>query len=411
MAKAKVSAAQAGFSKDLLSATGASALSAVSQVGADEQADLVEAWVANGNIEAVAAVAEHDDAPAPARKAARRGVNVLKARGIQVPAKTTVARPLAGKAETSLEARFTAPDGNGACVVAFLEKSPGRDTRVVEAVIDDRVGILRIGAGNLSSSKLRTWENTLRQRLGFVPVPVSLAWARARVAAARKVNATSGQLLPLELDANSEILALRAGDENEPHPALAFGKDITDAEIAERVPSSGTLHNEAEFAPFLPTRQALNEGLAKVGERLAASGKGTDITEDAVSPILLEEMAAATDRFFEPGIRELLAARMLDGALSIQQRRGDDRARDVLVAREAVLRAGLVTQPPRDIPFLRAFFDKAIAMSVQQNQGRLNIPMPAQQDAQTGLRLSSDQLAAVAAAKTDGVGSQPEAEG
>jgi hypothetical protein len=375
-------------------------------VGADEQADLVEAWVTGGNIAAVAAVAEHDDAPAPARKAARRGLNVLKARGIQVPVKTSVSRPLATKGEGSLEARFTAPDGNGACVVAFLEKAPGKDTRVVEAVIDDRVGILRIGAGYLSSSKLRTWENTLRSRLGFVPVPVSLSWARARVAAARLVNAQSGQLLPLELDANKDVLAPRKGDEGTEHPALALGKGLSDDDIAERVKTSGALHNEAEFAPFMPTRQALQEGLQKVGERLV--GKGSEINEDVVSPILLEEMAAATDRFFEPSIRELLASRLLDGALSIQSRRGDERAKDVLATREAILRAGLVTQPPRDIPFLRAFFDKAIAMSVQQNQGRLNIPMPAEQQAQTGLRLSSDQLAAVAAAKTDGVGSQPE---
>lgn len=410
MAKAKVSAAQAGFSKQLLSATGETALAAVNEVGADEQADLVEAWVAGGNIAAVASVAENDDAPAPARKAARRGLNVLKARGNVVPQKTSVARPLASKGEVTVEARFTAPDGNGACVVAFLEKSPGKDTRVVEAVIDDRVGILRVGSGYLSSSKLRNWENTMRQRLGFVPVSVGLPWARARVAAARRVNAQSGQLLPLEIDGNDDVLGPRPGDEKAEHPALALAKGLSDDDIAARVKGSGTLHNEAELAPYMPTRQALQEALQKVGERLV--GKGTEISEDVVSPILLEEMAAATDRFFEPSIRELLAVRLLDAALSVQHRRGDERAKDVLATREGILRCGLVTQPPRDIPFLRAFFDKAIAMSVQQNGGRLNIPMPAeQQAAQTGLRLSSEQLAAVASAKTEGVGSQPETEG
>lgn len=405
MAKAKV-AAPVDFPEELLSATGETALSAVAKVGADEQADLVEAWVLGGNIAAVAAVAEHHDAPAPARKAARRGVNVLKSRGVQVPSKVAIARPLAAKGEATFEARFTAPDGNGACVVAFLEKLPGKDTRVVEVVIDDRIGILRVGAGYLSSSRLRNWETNLRQRLGFVPVSVSLAWARGRVAIARRVNKRSGQLLPLELDPNDDLLAARPGDEQQPHPALAFGNDFSDAEIAERVPTSGSLHNEPEFAPFLPTRQALHDALAKVGDQLV--GKGNEISEDVVSPLLQEELAAATDRFFEPGTRDLLAQRLLDGALSVHGRRGEARARDVLATRQAILRAGLVTLPPRDIPFLRGFFDKAVAMAVQQNGGRLNIPMPAAPEAQAGLRLSADQLAAVTAAKTEGVGTQPE---
>ena len=37
---------------------------------------------------------------------------------------------------------------------------------------------------------------------------------------------------------------------------------------------------------------------------------------------------------------------------------------------------GLVTNPPRDVPFLRAFFDKAVAMMLAQGGGKLRIPVP-----------------------------------
>src|SRR4051812_40793678 len=55
-------------------------------------AALVEAWVQAKNAGAVAALAEDDKAPAPARKAARRGINVLKARGVAIPERTRVTR-------------------------------------------------------------------------------------------------------------------------------------------------------------------------------------------------------------------------------------------------------------------------------------------------------------------------------
>jgi hypothetical protein len=67
---------------------------------------------------------------------------------------------------------------------------------------------------------------------------------------------------------------------------------------------------------------------------------------------------------------------MRDSALSVLSRDGEQRALEVVAAMKAVSKCGLVTNPPREVPFLKAFFDKAVAMMVAQGGGRLRIPVP-----------------------------------
>src|SRR5437763_10235913 len=71
--------------------------------------DLVDAWVLRKNAAAVHAIATDDGAPSVARKAARRGINVLKSRGVAIPEKARAAAPT--KASEIVEAWFRPPDG------------------------------------------------------------------------------------------------------------------------------------------------------------------------------------------------------------------------------------------------------------------------------------------------------------
>jgi len=43
---------------------------------------------------------------------------------------------------------------------------------------------------------------------------------------------------------------------------------------------------------------------------------------------------------------------------------------------KVIEKCGILTNPPRDVPFLKAFFDKGVAMMVAQGGGRLRIPVP-----------------------------------
>ena len=388
-----------GFAPELLKATADSALAAVNTVGADEQAELVDAWVAGGNVEAVARVAVEDEAPAPARKAARRGLNVLKSRGIRVPDKSTVARPFAQDPAPTLEAAFAPSDGSGITVVSIIARGSSRGTRVADVIIQEGVGVLQAGGGVVSNSRMRDWEAGVKRSRGFLPVPVPLAWARWRIDQARQQNARTGAIEPLELAAMSELIGPPPA-ETPPHPAFAL--DLGEIHNADgRVQQSATLHGEPEFRTYVAPRQVMIEVLSNVGKKFVSLESQPDQVD--MMPLLRQELDDAVDRFFTPDTRKALGDRLLDGLLSIHHRVGIERARDVMATREAILRAGLITQPPRDIPFLHLFLDKALADFARESQGQLKIPIP-QQAARRfaqGPVLSPDQFAAIESARTD----------
>src|SRR5204862_5521223 len=90
---------------------GADDARAIVERAAERAADLVEAWVARKNAAAVSAIAADDGAPSVARKAARRGINVLKSRGVAIPERARAAP--ASRSTEIVEAWFRPPDGAG----------------------------------------------------------------------------------------------------------------------------------------------------------------------------------------------------------------------------------------------------------------------------------------------------------
>ena len=388
----------ASFSPEQLAATAANALSLVSALGADQQADLVDAWIAAGNAAAVAAVTG-DDAPAGARKAARRGLNVLKSRGITAPERpAAVSRPFGGGSTAQLEAFFVPLDvGARGAMLYLVARAEGRDVEMVEVHYNDAVGIFQVSGGRVSTSRLREWEAQGRRRRGYEAVQVPLAWARWRIEQARQLNAQSGMLLPLELGQFQHLLT-PVPSQPQAHPAESL--NLPSVADPARLATGAGLHMEPEFNPLLLGTDIMQDLLGQVGQRIATLG-GRQPEQDEVQAFIEAERLAATDRFFQENVRRQLAAQMLDAVPSIHRRLGPERAMDVLASRQAVLDAGLITSPPSEIPFLVAFFDKTLATMMAQSNGQLSIPLPQRQPG-AGPTLSSDQLAAVAAARTEG---------
>lgn len=388
------------FSAEILNASAERALTAVASVGADEQADLVDAWLKGKNVDAIAAVARENDAPAPARKAARRAVNVLKSRGVTVPEARAVARPMAASEATRrVEARLQPLDPSGHIIYTVLSLAEGKETRVVDVVVAPSVGILRVSGGSLSPSKYREWEKTTRQRRGFAPAPVDPAFARHRIEQAKADNAKSGALVPLELAQFDDLLG-GAPSTEPPHPVAAAGLSLEPAGWKDYLAKSAELHLEPELAWVMPSPEAFQELLAKLGERVAAAG-GKEPDGETFNTFLREEVAAATDRFFSSEVREVLAARLLDAAASVLFRAGKEHAEKVLAVRQGVLTAGLVTDPPRDIAFLRGAFEKVFSAMVRQSGGQISLPLPRAAGESDATKLSADQLAAIESAKSD----------
>ena len=99
---------------------------------------------------------------------------------------------------------------------------------------------------------------------------------------------------------------------------------------------------------------------------------------------LEEELSAATDRYFSPERRGALVRAMRDSALSVLSREGETRALEVVATMKMIEKAGLITDPPRDIPFLRGFFEKAVSLMLAQGGGKLRVPVPGKPVAEPG---------------------------
>ncbi|KYG07886.1 hypothetical protein BE21_26740, partial [Sorangium cellulosum] len=331
---------------------------------------LVDAWLGASNAEAIAAAAESEEASGTARKAARRALNVLKSRGAAIPTRPRVVRLAEERAEV-VEATLIPPDSSGTEAIAITSRDTSGRYRIAEVIVREGVGVVHAGAGWLSGSQLKEGRARAQDNLGTAPVPVSLEWARHRIALARRQNAASGQVLPLGLEGCRDLID--PAPEAEPrHPVADLEESLTDEQVASHIAGSASLHDEPEFRHWLPARQALDELLQKVGQRLGAAGMRDPAL---VNTALREELELATDRFFSPEVRGQLATRIRSSAVSLRARRGDAAATAALAVARAIKAAGLITSPPREIPFLAAFFQKALGVLAQQGGGQLRVPV------------------------------------
>jgi hypothetical protein len=360
-----------GIDAALVSAGWDDAVEAIRSAGDGKSQALIDAWIGASNGAAIAAVAEAEGAPSSARKAARRALNVLKSRGVAVPSKPVVVRFT--EREELVEATFIPPDSSGTSALSVTSRDTSGRYHLAEVVMREPFGILQAGTAWLSGSQLKEGRTRALDNLGTAPVPVPVEWARYRIAEARKQNATSRQVMPLGFDRCKELV--EPAPETEPaHPVADLEAEITSELAWARAPGSAALHDEPEFRSWMPDRKALDEMLQGLGKRLGADG-----ARDAalVNTALQEEVALAADRFFSPEIRGVLAKRMRDSAISVRARKGDARATEVLAVARAVKEAGLITSPPREIPFLIAFFQKALGALAQQGGGSLRVPIAA----------------------------------
>lgn len=332
---------------------------------------LVDAWLAAANVAAIVEVVESEDVPSPPRKAARRALNILRARGVAIPERRHVVK-MDDRAEVSIEATMIPPDGSGTFSLSITSRDAAGRYHIAEVIIREPIGILQAGSGWLSGTQLKEGRTRATEGLGVSPVTVPVEWARHRIAEARKLNATSRQVLPLGLEACRELVETSATEVA--HPLAELDAALTAEQITSAAAGSGALHQEPEMRAWLPDRGALDEILQKVGERLGAENASDP---EKVNEALREEIDAATDRFFSPEVRQIVARRLADAAISVRSRKGAEHAARVLSVARAVREAGLITAPPREIPFLTGFFQKALGILAQQGGGQLRVPVTA----------------------------------
>jgi hypothetical protein len=358
----------------LLEASDKSALSALTQAGS-LAVELVEAWIKAGNAGAVNEVAEHGSGPA--RKAARRGLNVLKARGIAIPETKRVASLAGTRAEETLEAFLLAPDSLGNILLTITARTPTSRARTAFVYLNDSTGILRVNVGELSQSQLKEAMASALPGAQYRPVKVPVEWARQRIAQARKRHGERGIPEPLGVTSAQSLLEPVPSAAQE-HPFDTEGLELSEDDAKDFANNSAALHLLPEFQGWFPPKTALDELLYKVGEALAASGvePGGETPADLMKEKLDAEILSSTDRYFSPERRSDLTRAMKDSALSVLSREGEVRALEIVGTMKMIDQAGLITNPPHEIPFLRVLFEKGISALAMQGGGRLRIPIP-----------------------------------
>jgi hypothetical protein len=351
-----------------LSADADTAIAALGRAG-ERSVDLVEAWVKSANAGAVNAAAER--AQGAARKAARRGLNVLKARGVSVPTECHVTRVAGEKAPEIEEALLLGPDSGGSICLAIISRSQTSRAHSAFVFLHDDFGVYRVNVGDLSQTQVK---ETLAKALpgaDYRPVKVPVAWARSRIAAARKRHAARGLPEPLGFASAASLLE-PVPSEPEEHPFDSEGLELADEDARDLAKNSQSLHSLPEFRGWFPEKPAVDELLLKVGQSLTP---GVEPAPEELQRTLEQEILSATDRYFNPERREQLARVMKDSALSVLSREGEVRTLEVVATMKNIQNAGLITNPPHEIGFLRGFFDKAISALAYQDGGRLRIPM------------------------------------
>ena len=352
-----------------LSASADNALAALERA-ADNAVALVEAWVKAGNAAAINVASER--AGGAARKAARRGLNVLKARGVAVPSERHVANVTGEKSPEIAEALMLAPDSGGSVCLVITSRSATSRTHSVFVYLHDDFGVHKVNVGDLSQSQLKDALSRALPGADYRPVKVPVAWARGRIAAARKTHAARGVPEPLGFSSAASLLE-PVPSEAEEHPFDSEGLELGDEDAQDLAKNSQGLHLLPEFRGWFPPKPTVDEILLKVGESLTP---GSEPAPEELQKALEAEIVAATDRYFTPERRESLSRMMKDSALSVLSREGEVRTLEVVATMKNIREAGLITNPPHEVGFLRAFFDKAVSAMAYQDGGRLRIPMP-----------------------------------
>jgi hypothetical protein len=354
-------AAQAGVSREEVGRA-ARLVAGIARAKADEVATLpahLAAAVARAALEAgradlLAAVAAHPGKEAA--KEAKRGIHVLRSRGVTVPEPPRPAAPAAPG--PAMPAYASAMDGQGEQAIWIPRALPGKGIEVGQAVVGDEKGLLDLQVAVLGRKEWRTFTQGLLQRgrdMGVVEIDRERA--KSIVAAARVRNDTTSVRVPDGADLWLRHLgpAPLPEDPAERFPPLPAGEE----EAA--LDGSALLHDLPLLRGWLPEEPFLREIAAK-------------LDEIAVSPLYVDErqraeqvsrtVARAVEDYFDTRRRALVASRLLAIADHLE-RSGDPAHARAAAATARALQRGL---PPQAIPFARLLVEKAFPLRPSAEQ-------------------------------------------
>ncbi len=283
-------------------------------------------------------------------KEAKRGLHLLKSRGVEVP---EPARPAAAAAalapEPPLPSYATTCDRNGERAVWVPRSVPGKGIEVAQAVVSDTLGVLDLRIAVVGRKEWRRIAQAIMDLDASTgAAPVDRARAVSLVRAARALNDSSGRRVPDRTDA---WLSQLAASSEPPDPAREF-PPLPDDEERDALAASAKLHELPMMNGWLPDEAFLGGIAAKLDE-IAVSQLYIDEAQRAEQ--MDRVVADAVDAFFDADRRRLFSSRLYEAAAHLAARGAPAQA----CAAAAAARALASGAPAASVPFARLLVEKA----------------------------------------------------
>jgi len=315
-------------------------------------AALGRAAASAGRADLLVALAGH--AAKEVAKEAKRGLHLLKTRGVAVP-ELPAPPPPAPLAATAPEppppGLASGPDGHGERGLWLVRNVPGKGVELAQAVVSDTLGLLELQVGVLGRKEWRTFAAGIQERgAGMAICELPGARVHALLQAARARNATSGHRLPDGAELwLSRLGPAPAAPEEPPRAAL---EPLPADEERAALAASGELHALPLFKGWLADGDHLRAVAAKLDE-VAVSQLYVDERQKAEQVERL--LAEAAEAWLTPEARARLAERLRVAAEHLDRTGDPAHAR----AASAAARALAAGTPAAGIPFARPLVEKA----------------------------------------------------
>jgi hypothetical protein len=283
-------------------------------------------------------------------KEAKRGLHVLKSRGVAVPEPPRPVAPAAAPAssEPPLPAYATAIDGQGERAVWIPRSVPGKGIEIAQAVISDEDGLIELQLGLIGRKEWRALVQGLLQRGAAMGIgEIDRGVAHWLVTDARARNDRSQRRVPEGAD-----LWLAQAGPAAPVTEAAPPSPLPDAEEREALAASGALHALPLFKSWLAEESFLRDLAAKLDE---VSVSPLYVDERQRAEQLLRTISDAVDAYLDDRRRAALSRRLLAVATHLAGRGDEPHARSAAAAGRALASGA----PPRTVPFARLLVEKA----------------------------------------------------
>ncbi len=283
-------------------------------------------------------------------KAAKRGLHLLRSRGVDVeePARAPTPRHAPVDSESPEPPCYaTAVDGFGDRAL-FLPLRRSQGLALWQAVLSDEIGVRELAPLDVSRKQLRAFMASLPQEGASSVREISREMAAALLAEAISLAPET----PRAVDAREILGRLGGGDPSLARPRAAQSPPLENERA--RLAESASLFDEPELASYVPAEDALRALAVKLDEVL-------------VSPLLLDERQkaerwertveqAATD-YFTPERRARYARRLFE----MSDRFAEDGRREAAERAQAAARQLQGVGELLENPFARRLFSRVFA--------------------------------------------------